>query len=92
MWSDDKGREQFEIREYETFTDHLLTLREWLCQRACPIIVMESTGPYWTPIHNIPENYFKVILVNPRHIKNVTGPQNGYLRGEGFSPIPRWGH
>jgi transposase len=73
MWSDDKGREQFEIREYETFTDHLLTLREWLCQRACPIIVMESTGPYWTPIHNILENRFKVVLVNPRHIKNVPG-------------------
>jgi len=73
IWSDEKGREGFEIREYETFTDHLITLREWLFERTCPIVVMESTGPYWTPVHNILENHFTVVLVNPKYIKNVPG-------------------
>jgi len=73
VWSDKKGGEQFEIREYETFTDNLIRLREWLLEKVCPIIVMESTGPYWTPIHNILENHFTVVLVNPKYIKNVPG-------------------
>jgi transposase len=73
IWPDDTGSERFEIKEYEAFTDDLIRLREWLFERECPIVVMESTGPYWTPIHNILEGYFRVILVNPRYIKNVPG-------------------
>ncbi len=34
---------------------------------------MESTGPYWTPVHNVLEGSFQVILVNARHMKNVPG-------------------
>ncbi len=51
--------------EFETFTDDLIKLRNWLLEKECPIVAMESTGPYWTPIHNILEGYFQVILVNP---------------------------
>ena len=49
-------------------------------------------GPTLDADHNIPENYFKVILVNPRHIKNLPGRKTDISDGEGFSPIPRWGH
>jgi len=73
MWHDDSGSEFFDVKEYETFTDDLIRLREWLFERECPIVVMESTGPYWTPIHNILESHFHVVLVNPKHIKNVPG-------------------
>lgn len=34
---------------------------------------MESTGVYWKPVHYILEDFFKIILVNARHIKNVPG-------------------
>lgn len=62
-----------EVMEFETFTDDLIKLRDWLLERECPVVAMESTGPYWTPIHNILEGYVQVILVNPRHMKNVPG-------------------
>jgi transposase len=71
--TDQAGQEQFEIREFGTFTDELIKLREWLVDNECPIIAMESTSVYWRPVHNILEGYMEVILVNARHVKNVPG-------------------
>jgi transposase len=34
---------------------------------------MESTGVYWKPVFNILEDACEVILVNARHVKNVSG-------------------
>lgn len=73
LWSDASGTEQCEVVEFETFTDDLFRLKEWLMERECPVVAMESTGPYWTPIHNILEGFFQVILVNARHMRNVPG-------------------
>jgi transposase len=69
----DSGKEEYEIREFGTFTDELFKLREWLLENDCPIVAMESTGIYWRPVHNIIEGHLKVILVNARHVKNVPG-------------------
>lgn len=71
--TDQEGKEEYEIREYGTFTDELIELREWIADNDCPIVAMESTGVYWRPVHNIIEGYLEVILVNARHVKNVPG-------------------
>lgn len=72
--SSDAGEGQrSEVMEFETFTDDLIKLRNWLLEKECPVVAMESTGSYWTPIHNILEGYFQVILVNARHMRNVPG-------------------
>lgn len=34
---------------------------------------MESTGVYWRPVYAVLEDYFHILLVNARHIKNVPG-------------------
>lgn len=73
VFIDEFGNEQHEIRQFGTFTNDLIELREWLISHNCPIVAMESTGVYWRPIHNILEGYLDVILVNARHIKNVPG-------------------
>lgn len=73
LWSDAGGAEQCEVMEFETFTDELIRFKEWLIERECPVVAMESTGPYWTPVHNILEGFFQVILVNARHMRNVPG-------------------
>jgi len=70
---DDNGKEQYEIKEFSTFTKDLLKMKNWLINNACPILAMESTGVYWHPIYNIIEGTMDVILVNARHIKNVPG-------------------
>jgi len=73
LLSDKQGRERSEFAEFGTFTDELEAMREWLVNHQCPVIAMESTGPYWTPIHNVLEGFLDVMLVNPRHMKNVPG-------------------
>ena len=51
--TDAHGVKQCEMHEFETFTDNLLKLKEWLLERECPVVAMGSLGPSWTPIHNV---------------------------------------
>lgn len=62
------------IRSFETFTDALLQLRDWL--KACGVttVAMESTGVYWIPLFQILDAAgLEVCLVNARHCKNLPG-------------------
>lgn len=70
---DENGKEQYEIKEFGTFTNDLKKMKKWLINNDCPIVAMESTGVYWRPVHNVLEGTMEVILVNARHIKNVPG-------------------
>ena len=70
---DSSGNEESIIKEFGTFTNDLLELRDWLLEYECPIVAMESTGIYWRPVHNVLEGFMEVVLVNARHIKNVPG-------------------
>jgi len=71
--TDAQGNEHITIREFSTFYNSLIKLRDWLIENDCPIVAMESTGIYWRPIHNILEDYIQVVLVNARHVKNLPG-------------------
>lgn len=62
-----------ETKTFNTFTEDLENLRDWLKENCITHIAMESTGVYWKPIYNILECDFEVLLVNARHIKNVPG-------------------
>ncbi len=68
-----EGFEESEIREFGTFTKDLVELKNWLLDKGCPLVGMESTGVYWRPVHNVLEGSLNVILVNARHVKNVPG-------------------
>ncbi|MBT3177877.1 MAG: IS110 family transposase [Desulfobacula sp.] len=70
---DEHGKEQYEVKEFGTFTNDLLEMKKWLTDNSCPVLAMESTGVYWRPVHNVIEGFMEVILVNARHIKNVPG-------------------
>lgn len=62
-----------EVRTYLTMTRHLIAMKSWLHEQGVTHVAMESSGSYWKPIFNILEDTFVVLLVNPRHIKNVPG-------------------
>ena len=70
---DENGRTLMEEREFSTFTGDLIVLRDWLEAAGVTHVAMESTGSYWRPIFNILEAHFELLLVNPRHVKNVPG-------------------
>jgi len=69
-----KGKDiQSETRTFNTFTEDLYGLVGWLQNHGITHLAMESTGVYWKPVHNILEEFFEIILVNARHVKNVPG-------------------
>ncbi len=65
--------QRYETRTFEAYTSSLKELRDWCKQKGVTHIAMESTGVYWKPVYNILEEFFEVILVNARHVKNIPG-------------------
>jgi transposase len=67
----DNGQRQ--IRTFSTMTDDLLRLRDWLVESQSTHVAIESTGIYWKPLFNILEGSLEVVLVNPLHLKAISG-------------------
>ena len=62
------------VQEFEAFTADLYRLADWLAECGVETVVMESTGVYWIPLFGVlEERGFRVMLVDPRRIKNVPG-------------------
>ncbi len=65
------GRDQA-TREFGTFTNRLVELREWLVEAGVTQVAMEATGVYWKPVwHVLDDAGFELLLVNPAHFKNL---------------------
>jgi transposase len=60
-------------RTFGTTTEELLALLDWLTERGCTAVAMESTGVYWKPIFNLLEGTLQVVVANAQHIKQVPG-------------------
>lgn len=98
-----KGGTKREIRTFETHTNSLLNMLDWLLSFGCTHVAMESTGEYWRPVFNILESSLEVMLVNAHHVKNVPGRktdvkdsqwlaellQHGLLRPSFIPPLPQ---
>jgi transposase len=67
-------RDEHPVRVFQTFTEDLQAMAQWL--KACGITTaaMESTGVYWIPAYDVLEAHgVKPCLTNARHMKNVPG-------------------
>ena len=62
-----------EMRTFRTMTADLLALADWLQERGCTHVAMESTGVYWRPVYNVLEGQCELLVVNAQHIKAVPG-------------------
>jgi len=74
------GRDEESVRCFGTKTPDLEEMAEWL--KACRIetVAMEATGVYWIASFQLLERKgFKVVLVNPRQVKNVTGKKSDVM-------------
>ncbi len=73
----------------------MIALRDWIVAQNCHHIAMESTGIYWMPIYEIPEDAFSgditLLAVNARHMKNVPGKKTGMRDSEWISTLLRAG-
>jgi transposase len=68
------GKTTREIQKFDTTTEGLLALLEWLTACHCELVAMEATGVYWMPIRKIlSDGAFELVVVNAAHIKAVPG-------------------
>src|ERR1700739_623907 len=68
------GKVTRECRVFESTTEGLLALLDWLRECGCTHVAMEATGVYWKPVWNIlSDGDFELIVANAAHIKNVPG-------------------
>lgn len=68
------------VREFKCFTADLHAMADWFEQCGVKIVAMESTGVYWIPLYEVLERRgFEVLLVNARHVKNVSGRKSDVL-------------
>jgi transposase len=85
-------RDDEPVREFASFTEDLEALADWL--KACGVdtVAMESTGVYWIPLFELLESRgFTVLLVNARHVKNVSGRKSDVLDCQWLQQLMSYG-
>ncbi len=86
------GPEGKELRTFSTMTEDLLLLSEWLQERGCRTVAMESTGVYWKPVYNLLEaSDFEPMVVNAQHIKAVPGRKSDVRDAQWIAELLRHG-
>ena len=68
-----QGVTSYESKRFSTFSGELRALRDWLAQRECKDVCMESTGKYWHPVYNILESTCNVVVSHPKFVKAIKG-------------------
>lgn len=67
-------RDQEPVRVFETFTEDLERMADWLLRCGVTTVAMESTGVYWIPLYEVLEaKGITACLVDASHMKNVPG-------------------
>jgi transposase len=79
------------LRQFSTFNQELAELREWLLSVHCTHIAMESTGSYWTPLFNLLEPHFTILLVKPDQVKARKGHKTDWLDCQWIAHLLRHG-
>src|SRR3972149_5087739 len=85
-----EGQPQKEIRTFSTMTGELKALAQWLTEKGCTHVAMESTGVYWKPVYNLLEGAFEILVVNAAHIKKF-GDKTDVTDAEWIADLLRHG-
>ncbi|MFH0934275.1 MAG: IS110 family transposase, partial [Pseudomonadota bacterium] len=85
-------RDDEPVREFPSFTVDLNALADWLTVCGVDTVAMESTGVYWIPLFELLESRgFTVLLVNARHVKNVSGRKSDVLDCQWLQQLMTYG-
>jgi transposase len=88
---DEQGEETRHVQRFETYTEDLLRLSDWLTSSGCTHVAMESTGVYWKPIYNLLEGHLELLVVNAHHIKAVPGRKTDVKDSEWIAELLQHG-
>ena len=85
-------RDDEPVREFPSFTVDLNAMADWLTACGVDTVAMESTGVYWIPLFELLESRgFTVLLVNARHVKNVSGRKSDVLDCQWLQQLMTYG-
>lgn len=85
-------RDAAPIRRFETFTDDLHQVADWLLRCEITTVAMESTGIYWVALYEILEACgLTVCLVNAQATKNVSGRKSDVLDCQWLQQLHTYG-
>jgi transposase len=85
------GQPSKEIRTFDTMTEDLEALSRWLSESGVTHVAMESTGVYWKPVYNLLDGRFEVLVVNPEHVKALSGRKTDVADAEWIADLLRHG-
>ena len=63
----------YQTKSFNTFTEDLISCRDWLVSNGTFDVCMESTGKYWIPVFNILEEKCKCIITHPKYVRSIPG-------------------
>ena len=85
-------RDDEPVREFQSFTTDLHRLADWLTACGVDTVAMESTGVYWIALFELLDaRGFTVLLVNARHVKNVSGRKSDVLDCQWLQQLMSYG-
>jgi transposase len=85
-------RDDEPVREFASFTADLNRLADWLDACGVDTVAMESTGVYWIALYELLDSRgFTVLLVNARHVKNVSGRKSDVLDCQWLQQLMSYG-
>ena len=87
----DTGKLFAEVRTFGTMTRDLLAWADYLEALGVTQVAMESTGVLWKPVWNILDGRFQLLLVNPRHVKQVPGRKSDVSDAEWIAQLLQCG-
>jgi transposase len=91
IYPDATGKLVKEVATFETMTDSLVALRDWLTAARIPIVAMESTGVYWKPVYTILVEAVEILVVNAAHMKTIPGHKTDVKDAEWIADLLRHG-
>jgi transposase len=91
LHSDGAGKTRKQVRSFSTMLPELEQLRDWFVEEGCTHAVMEATGVYWKPVYNVLESQITLLVVNPEHVKVLSGRKTDVKDAEWLADLLRHG-
>jgi len=86
------GKVTTAVKTFNTTTQELMALSDWLSAEGATHIAMEATGVYWKPVwHILSDGEFELVLANAAHVKNVPGRKTDVKDAEWLADLQAHG-
>ncbi len=76
--TNDNGVTTYKSKRLSTSTGELRKCANWLSEKNCKNVCMQSTGKYWITVYNILESTCDIVLAHPKYVKAIKGKKTDF--------------